>query len=423
MKWMIVAGLLAVSTGWAQTVVVIKAARMYDGASSAITSPGLVVVENQRIAQVGGAVPAGARVIDLGDMTLMPGFIDSHTHLTMDFTGSAAQVALRRLQAPVAEQTLDAAANARATLLAGFTTVRDVGAFVQQIDVGLRNGIRSGKVPGPRMLVAAQLIGTTGGHCDSSNGFRPEVMAAPPGIVNGPDEMRRAVRQAVKAGADIIKVCATGGVMSLNDDVDSPQMTQEEMNAVVEQAHTQNKKTAAHAHGAEGAKRAIKAGIDSVEHGSFLDNESLDLMKQKGTYLVPTLLAGYSLSESFGKGLLDPRQEEKAKMALRQVEETFRSALAKGVRIAFGTDAGVFRHGRNAEEFLLMTRFGMKPIDALRSSMSVAAELLGVQKVTGTLEVGKFADLVAVPGNPVENISAVTKVGFVMKEGTIHRQP
>lgn len=402
--------------------VAIRAARMYDGQSDALTSPGLIVVDNQRITQVGGVAPAGAKIIDLGNMTLMPGFIDSHTHLSFDMSVGAAQSALRRLQASTAELALDGAANARITLLSGFTTVRDLGS-IPTVDTGVRNAIRAGKAVGPRMIVAAQSIGTTGGHCDSSNGFRPEILPSPPGVGNGADEMRRLVRQAIKSGADVIKVCGTGGVLSLNDDVDSPQLTQDEMNALVDQAHTANRRAAAHAHGAEGAKRAIRAGIDSIEHGSFLDNEALELMKQKGTWFVPTLLAGYSLSEVFGKGMLDPRQEEKARKAVRQVEETFRSAIAKGVRIAFGTDSGVFRHGRNAEEFVLMTRYGMKPIDALRSSMSGASTLLGVDRITGTLTVGKFADVIAVPGDPTADIHAVTKVGFVMKEGAIYKQP
>lgn len=363
--------------------------------------------------------PAGAKVVDLGDVTLMPGFIDSHTHLTFQPEGSTAQDNLRQLQAPVAEQALDAASYAKITLMAGFTTIRDLGA-ADQIDVGVRNAIRRGKAVGPRMLVSAQPIGTSGGHCDPSNGYRPGLIT-PTNIGTGADDMRRLVRNAVKMGADVLKVCASGGVMSLNDDVELPQLTQEEVNALVDQAHTMGKRIAAHAHGAEAAKRAVRAGIDSIEHGSFLDNEALDLMKQKGTYFVPTLLAGYSLSELFGKGLLDPRQEDKARKAVRQVEETFRSALSRGVKIAFGTDAGVFRHGRNAEEFLLMTRYGMKNLDALKSATSVAAELLGISKITGSLEAGKFADIIGVPGDPSRDISQVQKVSFVMKEGTVYR--
>jgi imidazolonepropionase-like amidohydrolase len=229
------------------------------------------------------------------------------------------------------------------------------------------------------------------------------------------------VRTNVKFGADLIKVCATGGVLSLNDDVDSPQLTQEEMNAVVGQAHTMGRRIAAHAHGAEGAKRAIRAGIDSIEHGSFLDDEALTMMREKGTYFVPTLLAGNSLVPLFGKGLLDPRQERKAQAAVKRVEETFRSALAKGVRIAFGTDAGVFRHGRNAEEFSLLVTYGMRPLDALKSATSVDAELFRISDRLGTLAPGKLADVIAVPGDPTADIAQMGKVVFVMKEGVVYR--
>jgi imidazolonepropionase-like amidohydrolase len=319
---------------------------------------------------------------------------------------------------------LDASVNARTTLMAGFTTVRDVGS-AEYLDAGLRNAINRGVVAGPRMLVAVHAIGATGGHCDDT-GWRegavgketgPEV-----GVINGADEARRAVRLAHKYGATVIKTCATGGVLSLADAVDTPQLTQAELDALVDEAHALRLKTAAHAHGAEGAKRAIRAGIDSIEHGSFLDDEALDLMKQKGTYYVPTLMAAQGLSEQIQKGVpIPPAIKVKADDAIAHVHQTFQKAIAKGVKIGLGTDAAVYPHGRNAEEFHQMVDLGMKPIDALKAGTSSDADLLGLSSKIGTLETGKLADVVAVPGDPLENIRQTEHVFFVMKEGVVYR--
>jgi imidazolonepropionase-like amidohydrolase len=406
---------------------VLKAARMFDGKSNALVTPGQVVVTDGKIVAVGGkaAVPAGAEVIDLGDATLLPGFIDAHTHLTMMYSDDWKQNTLDGLQKTVAEQALDASANARVTLMAGFTTVRDVGSH-DYLDVGLRNAIRDGIVPGPRMLVTVHALGSTGGHCDHGGGFRPGLFGRESdpldGVINGPDQARYAVRLDHKYGADMIKVCATGGVLSLTDDVDTPQLTQEELNAIVDEAHALRRKTAAHAHGNEGAKRAILAGIDSIEHGSFIQDDTLDLMKQRGTYLVPTLIAGDSLREKIDKGVyLPPAIIAKTRAALAARSQMFQHAVAKGLKIGFGTDAAVYSHGRNAEEFHLMVDLGMKPIDALRSAALPDAELLAIQDKVGTLESGKLADVIAVPGDPVENIRQTEKVFFVMKEGVIYR--
>ena len=404
--------------------IVLKAARIFDGKGDRIASPGLVVIIDGKIAAVGAsaAIPDGAEVLDLGDATLLPGFIDAHTHQTGEASDDWNQAALDSLRKSVAEQALDATVNVRKTLMAGFTTVRDLGAE-DQIDVALRNAIREGKIPGPRMLVSVHAIGATGGHCDNGGwrqGLFPETSPAE-GVINGPDQARRAVRLAVKYGADVIKTCATGGVLSLTDDVDTPQLTQAELDALVDEAHALRRKAAAHAHGAEGAKRAIRAGIDSIEHGTFLDDEALDMMKARGVVLIPTLMASVGLQETLArKNNVPPVIADKARNAIEHVRATVKKALAKGVKIGFGTDAAVYPHGRNAEEFNQLVSLGMKPADALHT-IGVDAELLGWPTRIGSLEAGKIADIVAVPGNPLEDIRVTEKVFFVMKEGTVFR--
>jgi len=411
----------------APKTIVVKAARMFDGKSDSLIRPGLVVITDGKIAAVGAgaAIPSGAEVIDLGDATLLPGFIDAHTHLSMEASDDWKQAALNRLQKPVAEQALDASVNARRTLLAGFTTVRDVGSS-DYLDVGLRNAINSGAIAGPRMLVTVHSIGSTGGHCDRGGGFRAGLFGRETdpldGVINGPEEARRAVRLDHKYGATMIKVCATGGVLSLTDDVDTPQLTQEELNAIVDEAHALRLKTAAHAHGAEGAKRAIRAGINSIEHGSFLDEEALDMMKARGTYLVPTLMAPDYLRQKLDAGVyFPPKIAAKARDAIASIQSMFKRALAKGVRIGLGTDAAVYPHGLNAGEFHLMVDLGMKPVDALKAGTSSDAELLGLDKQIGSLETGKLADVVAVPGDPIADIRQTEHVFFVMKEGVVYR--
>jgi imidazolonepropionase-like amidohydrolase len=406
---------------------VLKAARLFDGKSSSLTTPGVVVVADGKIVVAGSSAsaPAGADVIDLGDATLLPGFIDAHTHVTMMNSDDWKQRELDRLQKPIAEQALDATVNAKITLMAGITTVRDVGSRAY-IDVGLRNAIRNGKVPGPRMLVSVHAIGATGGHCDDSDGYRSGLFGhetgPAEGVINGADQARYAVRLAHKYGADVIKTCASGGVLSPTDDVDTPQLTQDELNAIVDEAHSLRRKVATHAHGAEAAKRAIRAGVDSIEHGTFLDDEALEMMKQRGTYLVPTLMAVQGLQEQLDKGIyIPPAIALKARMAISQIRATFQKALAKGVNIGLGTDAAVYPHGRNTEEFHQMVDLGMKPTDALKAGTSADAQLLGIADRLGTLEPNKIADIVAVPGNPVENIRQTEHVIFVMKEGVIYK--
>lgn len=435
-KWIALAvlciGILsAVSDGQGQQstdrTYVLKAARLFDGKSDSLITPGVVVVTGGKIVGVGSSakIPANAEVIDLGDATLLPGLIDAHTHLTFPYSDDYNRAELDTLRKTVAEKALDASVNARVTLMAGITTVRDVGSS-DYLDVGLRNAIAKGDVPGPRMLVTVHALGATGGHCDSQDGFHAGLFGHESGpldgVINGPDQARYAVRLDHKYGADMIKVCASGGVLSPTDDVDTPQLTQEELNAIVDEAHALRRKTAAHAHGAEAAKRAIRAGIDSIEHGSFLDDEALDMMKARGTYLVPTLMAVQGLQEKFDRGIyVPPTIAIKAHAAIAAIRSTFQRALAKGVKIGMGTDAGVYPHGRNTEEFHQMVDLGMKPAAALRAGTSADADLLGLADKVGTLEAGKLADVVAVPGDLLQNIRQTEHVFFVMKEGVVYK--
>ncbi len=400
---------------------VLKSARLFDSTTGQMVTPGLLVVSNGVIQSVGnGSAPAGATVLDLGDATLLPGFIDAHTHLSDEFNPDYNGDALLSLQRPISEKAIRATANARKTVMAGFTTVRDVGSS-DFVDVGLRNSINAGYVPGPRMLVSVHALGSTGGHCDDGAGFRFGVFGRETGpeegVINSPDQARFAVRFNVKYGADVIKTCASGGVLSPTDDVDVPQLTQAELDALVDEAHTLHRKTAAHSHGAESSKRAIRAGIDSIEHGTFLDDEAMRMMHDRGTFLVPTLATRVGLAES----KFPPLVQAKATRAVQQQDAMVKRALALGVKIALGTDAAVYPHGDNALEFALMVADGMTPAQALMAGTTSAAELLGLTDKIGALKPGMLADVVAVPGNPIENIKATQSVIFVMKDGAILR--
>ena len=386
---------------------------------------GIVLIEGNTITAAGSnlPIPDGAQVIDLGDATISPGLMDAHTHLTLDdYSESYNELRLKGLEETAPQMALNSIPRARATLQAGFTTVRDVGsAFF--VDVALRDAIAHGIVEGPRMLVATNGIGATGGHFDRSGGFRDGLfgrqMDYTDGIADGPEEIRKAVRYEVKNGADVIKAAVSGGVLSLTDEVDVPQFSAEEMKVLVEEAHRLRKKVAVHCHGDEAAREAINAGVDSIEHGSFMKPETLTLMKQKGTYLTPTLIAA-----DWIMGKIDqypPAVQAKARAAVEKRSEMFRNALKIGVRISFGTDAGVYPHGQNGKEFALMAGLGMKPIDALISATSTDAELFGVVAKLGTLEKGKLADIVAMPGDPIADITATERVFFVMKDGKIVR--
>jgi imidazolonepropionase-like amidohydrolase len=408
-------------------MMVLKAARMFDGKGKTLVTNAIVIIQGDKITDAGSnlAIPQGAQVIDLGDATLSPGFMDAHTHLTADFAGNYNDRRLKEIDLNVSEQAITATTFARVTVEAGFTTVRDLGSrFVgskEFVDVALRNSINHGVVPGPRMLVATYGIGATGGHFDATAGFRDMLFGHEPdyseGIADGPDAIRKAVRFEIKNGADVIKAAVSGGVLSLTDEVDTPQFTPAEIAALVDETHRLRKKIAVHCHGDQAAKDAIEAGVDSIEHGSFLKPETLQLMKTKGTYLVPTLMATewvLSKLSSYPAVL-----QEKGKAAGAARTEMFRNAVKMGVKIGFGTDAAVYPHGMNAKEFKLMVDLGMPPIEALRSATAVDAELLGVSAKVGTLEKGKLADIVAMPGDPTTDITVTERVSFVMKDGKI----
>jgi imidazolonepropionase-like amidohydrolase len=398
--------------------VVLKAAHIFDSTGTALKDGGIVVVRGERIVAVGGSAPAGARVIDLGDATLLPGFIDAHTHLTMEFEKDYYHGFYTRLMRFPAEQAQYAALYARRTLEAGFTTVRNVGAY-DFVDVGLKNAINAGITEGPRMLTAVHGIGSVGGHFDDYS-FPPDRVkpwGPMEGICTGPEQCREAVRYQMKWGADVIKIAASGGVLSEADPVDVPQLTPEEMGAIVSEAHKWRRKVAAHCHGDAAARLAIEAGVDSIEHGSFLTEDTLKLMKAKGVYLVPTRMAVYWVNKMVDT--YPPPIAAKARAAAAAHGTMFKTALRVGVPIAFGTDAGVYPHGMNAMEFGLMTDLGMSPAAALLSGTREAAKLLGVADDVGTLEAGKAADIVAVPGNVLNDIHATEHPLLVMRHGKV----
>lgn len=406
-------------------VIAIKAARLIDGTGNAVIMNGVVVVSDDKITAVGSAsrvvIPVGAKVIDLGDVTLLPGFVDAHTHVIGRVLGDP-NSALSTVKDYQSFKAILGVRNAEQTLLAGFTSIRNVGASNFD-DFALRKAINEGWVVGPRMLASGHAIGITGGHCDE-NGFRPGLLdgSIKDGIADGPDQVRAAVRYQVKYGADLIKICATGGVLSEGDAVGATQYTFEEMKAIVDEATKLDRKVAAHAHGTEGIKIAIRAGVSSIEHGSFLDEEGARMMAQKGTYLVPTLMAGETVERFAKDGTLKGFRAEKALAAAAAMRHAIRIAVANKVLIALGTDAGVIPHGTNGHEFTLMVEWGgMTPMDAIIAGTMNGARLLGWDKNVGSLAIGKFADIVAVAGDPLKDIHVMEKAIFVMKDGVIYK--
>ena len=406
----LIAIVTAAAPAHAQELTAVRAARMLDVKAGRIVAPAVVVVRGERIERVGESVPDGAKVVDLGDVTLLPGLIDLHTHLTGDLSDPGYFSSAVR-GTPAAEA-LRGAGNARITLRAGFTTVRDVGAGGFS-DVALMRAIDAGFVPGPRMFPSGHAIGITGGHCDVT-GWAPGIAEQTPetGVADGPDAVLRAVRYQIKHGARVIKICATAGVLSFEGSVGAQQMTEEELAAVVREAKRHGVPVAAHAHGTEGIMAAVRAGVTSIEHGSILTPEAVALMRERGTWLIPTLY----LRDAIPRDKLPPPLRAKMDWVTPLMDSSFRLAVKSGVRIAFGTDASVYPHGQNAREFAVHVRLGQSPLEAIRGATLYAVRVLGVED-RGVIATGKLADLVAYPGDPLRDISVLERPAFVMKGG------
>jgi len=402
-------------------VTAIRAGNLIDGTGAAPMKNAVILVQDGRITAVGTnvPVPSGASVIDLSGETVLPGFIDAHVHLASHVIGDGDWQHAGLTELP-SQTALLGAAHAQQTLEAGFTTVRVVGS-ANFGDVALRNAINAGWIQGPRIVAAGISFGIRGGHCDGTNGLQPYALGreggVEVGVADGVEEVRNAVRYAVKYGADVIKICATGGVLSLTDSAGVQQYTEEEMRAIVETATQLDRRVAAHAHGTAGIKAAVRAGVTSIEHGSILDAEAVQLMKQKGTWLVPTLLAGFTVESLAAAGRLPPPIAAKAVAIAPRMHNSFKLALDGGVKIALGTDAGVMKHGTNAREFELMVRWGMTPMQAIVAGTSSGATLLGLEREIGTIAVGKRADFVGVRGDPLQDITVLQHADFVMKDG------
>jgi imidazolonepropionase-like amidohydrolase len=401
--------------------VAIRAARLIDGRGGTPIQNAVVIIDSTRITALGSRlpIPSGTKVIDLGNATILPGLIDCHTHITGGDPGDYYQSLFRR--SPI-DYAVAAPTFARRTLEAGFTTVRDVGSG-EFIDVALRRAIDSGLVAGPRMQVATLAIGSTGGHNDIT-GFSPYIKFGQfSGIADGVDEIRKLVRFEVKNGADVIKLIASAGVLSEEQSAGAPQYSQEEMNAAVQEAAQWDRKVAAHAHGAEAIKRAVRAGVASIEHGSLLDEEGIKLMKERGTYLVADIYNDdYIMAEYKRLGFPEKILEKERQVGEAQ-RENFRRAVRSGVKVAYGTDAGVYPHGWNGKQFAFMVRYGLTPMQAIQSATTSAADLLGWSDRVGAIVPGLYADIVAVAGDPLSDITELERVQFVMKGGIVYKSP
>lgn len=421
----LVAGLALCSAALLPAKTLIHAGALIDGRNDSVRKAVTVVVEGDRIAAVADGYTApgtGDTVIDLKNATVMPGLMDMHVHLTGE--QSPTSYSEQFFMNP-ADFALRSTVYAKRTLLAGFTTVRDLGAS-DNLNNSLRDAIAKGWVVGPRIFSVGKALATTGGHGDPTNGLNDALKGDPgpkEGVLNGPDDARKAVRQRYKDGADLIKITGTGGVLSLAKNGLNPQLTEEEFRAIVTTAHDYGMKVAVHAHGDEGMKRAVRAGVDSIEHGTYMSDETIQLMKEHGTYFVPTLSAGrFVVEKAKIDGYFPAVVRPKAAMIGPLMAATFQRAYQAGVKIAFGTDEGVAPHGENAKEFGFMVEAGMPPMKAIQSATLEGARLIGIEKDLGTVEPGKIADLVAVPGDPIADIKLMEKVSFVMKAGAVYKQ-
>lgn len=396
---------------------------MLDVKAKRLSGPTTIRISDGNITAVGSVASPATRIIDLSQHTCLPGLIDMHVHLTSQ---SNPRSYIETFTLNIADYAFRAAHYAQKTLDAGFTTVRNPGDD-GTVTAALRNAINSGVAQGPRIFTSGKSLATTGGHADPTNGYRADLMGDPhavDGVVNGPNEATKAVRQRYKEGADFIKITATGGVLSTAKSGQNPQFNDVELSAIVAAAKDYGFKVAAHAHGAEGMKRAIRAGIDSIEHGTLMDDEGRSLMKKHGTYLVPTILAGEFVAKKAEiDGYFPEIVRPKARAIGPQLKANFKKAYEAGVKIAFGTDSGVSPHGDNAQEFKLMVDAGMSPIDAIRAATINAATLLGESDTLGSIEPGKHADIIAIAGNPLADVTLLENVEFVMKGGTVFKAP
>jgi imidazolonepropionase-like amidohydrolase len=422
-SWLCVVVLCMViaSLCWAQSpantrTVVIRAGRMLDVKTGKTLTNQTIIIQGDKITQVGGIydqfMTKDATVIDLPNATVLPGLIDAHTHLTMNPNFGYSMLGIS-----VPRQALIGAHNARVTLEAGFTTVRNVGAF-SYADVALRDAVNAGDVPGPRMLVSGPPLGITGGHCD--NNLLPfEYHATNPGVADGVEAVQHKTREIIKYGADLIKICATGGVLSKGDNPQASQYTLEELKAIVAEAHRLGRKVAAHAHGAQGILWASEAGVDSIEHGSYIDDAAIAEMKKNGTYLVPTLYLMDWFFENAERIGTPPDLIAKGHEVMPAARKNVARAFAAGVKVGFGTDAAVYPHGMNAHEFAVMVKLGLTPLQAIQSATINDADLLGWSDKVGTIEPGKWADIIAVDGDPLADVTTLERVKFVMKGGEV----
>src|ERR1700676_2437229 len=400
----------------AAKTVVIRAGHLLDVKTGKTLTNEVIVIQGDKIASVGSdtQVPAGALVVDLSNATVLPGLIDAHTHITM-----ITNFGYSRLAISVPREALNGARNARVTLDAGFTTIRNVGASGYS-DVALRDAINAGDVPGPRMLVSGPALSITGGHCD--NDLLPyEYHATSDGAADGIENVQRKTREVIKYGADLIKVCATGGVLSKGDDPNASQYTLEEMKAIVADAHRLGRRVAAHAHGAEGVSWASEAGVDSIEHGHLMDDAAIATLKKNGTYLVPTLFLGEYMEKNMDRSDVPEFSKQKMRDVIAAMRKNTGKAFAAGVKVAFGTDAAVYPHGLNAGEFHVYVQLGMTPLAAIQTATINASDLLGSKYLGGTLQPGRWADVVAVDGDPPKDVTVLEHVKFVMKGGTVYK--